>query len=154
MRTILSLTPLCLLLLACASAGLPGQSGEPGNLAAALEPFVERQGVDVAIAYRHLGTGATYFSHEDEPFHAASTMKVPVMMALFQAVDAGELRLTEPLAVRNQFQSFADGSAFTLDPKADGDPDFYQAVGRTRPLEELVRRLIVRRSNLATTLLL
>ena len=54
MRTILSLTPLCLLLLACASAGLPGQSGEPGNLAAALEPFVERQDVDVAIAYRNL----------------------------------------------------------------------------------------------------
>src|SRR5947209_2828092 len=157
MLKILGLMPLCLLLLACASGGQPGKpggSGEPGNLAAALEPFVERQGVDVAIAYRHLGTGATYFSHEDEPFHAASTMKLPVMMALFQAVDAGELRLTEPLAVRNQFQSFADGSPFTLDPKADGDPDFYQAVGSTRPLEELIRRMIVRSSNLATNLLI
>src|SRR5436309_1891306 len=154
MRTILSLTPLCLLLLACASAGLPGQSGEPGNLAAALEPFVERQDVDVAIAYRNLGTGASYFRHEDEPFHAASTMKLPVMMALFQAVDAGELRLGEPLAVRNRFQSFADASPFTLDPKDDGDPDLYQAVGSTRPLEELIRRMIVRSSNLATNLLI
>ena len=154
MRTLLVLMPLCLLVLACASTGEPGNPREPGDLAAALEPFVGRQGVDVAIAYRHLGTGATYYRHEDEPFHAASTMKLPVMMALFQAVDAGELRLNEPLAVRNRFQSFADASPFTLDPKDDGDPDLYQAVGSTRPLEELIRRMIVRSSNLATNLLI
>ncbi|HEV8581637.1 MAG TPA: serine hydrolase [Thermoanaerobaculia bacterium] len=151
MRPILTLFPLSLTLLACASGGArPG----PGGLAGRLEPFFHRQGVTIAVAYRNLGTGATLFRNEDEVFHAASTMKVPVMMALFQAVEAGELRLSEPIAVHNRFQSLVDGSPFSLDPKEDGDPDLYQAVGGFRPLEELIRRMIVRSSNLATNLLI
>ncbi|HEX9945099.1 MAG TPA: serine hydrolase [Thermoanaerobaculia bacterium] len=152
MRSTALLLPLSLFLLSCASTGDPKPGGS--SLAARLEPFFQRQGVTVAVAYRNLGTGATFFRNEDESFHAASTMKVPVMMALFQAVEAGELRLDEPLPVRNQFQSIVDGSPFSLDPKEDGDPDLYQAVGSTRPLEELIRRMIVRSSNLATNLLI
>ena len=108
----------------------------------------------IGVAYRNLGTGATYYHEEDTVFHAASTMKVPVMMALFQAIDAGELRLSDPIPVRNEFPSLVDGSPFALDPKEDGDPDLYQALGQGRPLEELIRRMIVRSSNLATNLLI
>jgi beta-lactamase class A len=153
MRPLLALIPLSLALAlsACASGGArPGA----GALAGRLEPFFQRKDVTIAVAYRNLGTGATFFRNEDEVFHAASTMKVPVMMALFQAVDAGELRLTEPIAVRNRFQSIVDGSPFALDPKEDGDPELYQALGGSRPLEELIRRMIVRSSNLATNLLI
>jgi beta-lactamase class A len=148
MRTILGLLPICLLLLSCASAG------EPANLGGQLEQFFHRQDVNIAIAYRNLGTGAFYFHNEDDNFHAASTMKLPVMMALFQTIDAGERKLSEPVPVRNQFQSLVDASPFTLDPKDDGDPDLYQAVGSTRTLEELIRRMIVRSSNLATNILI
>jgi beta-lactamase class A len=158
MRSILGLLPVCLIFLACASAAPPDGPGEPhaerGSLASGLKPLVERQDAEIAIAYRHLGTGATYFRDEDLTFHAASTMKLPVMMALFQAVDAGEMRLGQAIDVRNQFQSIVDGSPFALDPKEDGDPDLYQAVGSTRPLEDLIRRMIVRSSNLATNLLI
>jgi beta-lactamase class A len=56
--------------------------------------------------------------------------------------------------VRNQFQSLVDGSPFALDPKEDGDADLYKAVGQSQPLEELIRRMIVRSSNLATNLLI
>jgi beta-lactamase class A len=150
LRQFLLLLPLALLL-ACASAAPKSSSGAFGGR---LEPFFHRKGVTVAVAYRNLGTDATFFRNEDEIFHAASTMKVPVMMALFQAVDAGELRLSEPIAVRNRFQSIVDGSPFALDPKEDGDSDLYQADGGHRPLEELIRRMIVRSSNLATNLLI
>jgi beta-lactamase class A len=148
-----ALLALCLPLLSCASGG--GVSGLGGSaLALRLEPFFHRPGVTVAVVYQNLGTGASYARNEDEIFHAASTMKLPVMMALFQAVDAGELRLDEPVAVRNQFPSLVDSSPFALDPKEDGDPDLYPAVGFSRPLEELIRRMIVRSSNLATNLLI
>jgi beta-lactamase class A len=150
MRRIVTLLAFSLSLLACASGARPGSS----TLAGRLEPFFHRRGVTVAVAYRDLGTGATYFRNEDEVFHAASTMKVPVMMALFQMVDAGELRLTEPLPVRNQFESIVDASPYALDPTEDGDPELYQAVGESRPLEELIRRMIARSSNLATNLLI
>ena len=54
------------------------------------------------------------------------------MMGLFQAIDDKQLRLDQPIAVRNQFQSLVDDSTFTLDPKEDGDPELYQAIGSTR----------------------
>jgi beta-lactamase class A len=152
MRSIpLILSALALPLLSCASGGAKPAKAP---LALRLEPFFHRPGATVAVAYRNLGSGAAFARNETETFHAASTMKVPVMMALFQAVDAGELRLDEPIPVRNQFPSLVDGSPFSLDPKEDGDPDLYQALGSTRPLEELIRRMIVRSSNLATNLLI
>jgi len=142
---------LCLPLLACASNG-----AQPAKtpLMLRLEPFFHHPGVTIAVAYRNLGSGASYVRNEAETFHAASTMKVPVMMALFQGIDAGELRLNDPIPVRNQFASLVDGSPFSLDPKEDGDPDLYPAVGSSRPLEELIRRMITRSSNLATNLLI
>src|SRR5687768_3409342 len=41
----------------------------------------------------------------DTSFHAASTMKVPVMIELFRQAEAGMLRLDEQLPVRNEFHS-------------------------------------------------
>ena len=138
-------------LLSCASA--PHSAGSlPGDV----ERIIARQGDKrlIGVAYRHLGTGAAFGLHDRERFHAASTMKVPVMMAFFDAVDRGAMRLDEPIQVRNEFHSIMDGSTFVLDPAEDGDPDLYQAAGQTRPLEELIRRMIVRSSNLATNLLI
>jgi beta-lactamase class A len=108
----------------------------------------------VAVVFQHLGTGAVYAREETEAFHAASTMKIPVMMALFAAVENGSLRLNQPIQVRNEFPSIVDGTPFSLEAKDDGDPDLYQAVGGARPLEELIRRMITRSSNLATNLLI
>lgn len=139
-------------LISCASGGSAKPVKTP--LALRLEPFFHHPGVTIAVAYRNLGTGAGYARNETETFHAASTMKVPVLMALFQAVDAGEMKLDQPIPVRNQFPSLVDSSPFSLDPKEDGDPGLYEAVGSERPLEELMRRMIVRSSNLATNLLI
>ena len=102
----------------------------------------------------NLGTGARLGFQDTEILHAASTMKVPVMMALFEAVDRGQMRLDEPVRVANDFASIVDGSRYVLDRKEDGDPELYAALGQTRTLEELIRRMIVRSSNLATNLLI
>ena len=145
------LLALALPLLSCASAS---QGSAGFSVATRLEPYFHKPGITIAVAYQNLATGAGYFRNEDLSYHAASTMKLPVMMALFQAIDGGELRLDEPIAVRNQFPSLLDGSPYALDPKEDGDPELYAAIGSTRPLEELIRRMIVRSSNLATNLLI
>jgi beta-lactamase class A len=108
----------------------------------------------VAVAYRDLTTGETLLRNARVSLHAASTMKVPVMIALFLAAGRGELRLDEPVAIRNEFASLVDASPFELDPKDDSDPDLYAAIGQTRPVEELVGRMIDKSSNLATNLLL
>jgi beta-lactamase class A len=151
--------PVCLalfslLLTACASA--PARPKYPsGSLGDRVEEIITRtHDANIAVAYLHLGTGASYFHDEMVSFHAASTMKVPVMMALFAAVENGSMKLDQPIQIRNEFQSIVDGTPFSLDPKEDGDPDLYEALGRTRPLEELIRRMITRSSNLATNLLI
>lgn len=151
MRSFPALAPLALVLLSCASIPHPA-----GTLPGEVERIIVRQGRQrlIAVAFQHLGTGATFSANDRERFHAASTMKVPVMMAFFEAIDRGALRLDEPVEVRNEFHSIMDDSVYTLDPAEDGDPDLYQAVGQTRPLEELIRRMIVRSSNLATNLLI
>lgn len=119
-----------------------------------LDAVLAGAGGEVALAYHDLGSGATVLRNPRLSLHAASTMKVPVMLALFREVDQGALRLDQPVPVRNEFRSIVDGSPFTLEQEEDGDPELYQALGETRPLEELMRRMIVRSSNLATNLLI
>jgi beta-lactamase class A len=153
MRSILFtlLLALTLPLFSCASmASKVGIS----PLARRLDRYLHPPGGTIGVSYMNLETGVTFTHDDDATFHAASTVKVPLMMALFQAIEDKQLRIDQPIAIRNQFQSLIDGSNFTLDPKEDGDPELYQAIGSTRPLEELIRRMIVRSSNLATNLLI
>jgi beta-lactamase class A len=109
--------------------------------------------VTVAVAYLDLTSGAQVLRNENRPFHAASTMKVPVMIAAWDAVDQGAMTIDQPVAVRNEFRSIVDGSRYHLAPADDADPQLYAAVGTTLPLSELIRHMIVRSSNLATNLL-
>jgi beta-lactamase class A len=108
----------------------------------------------IAVAYYDLASGATLFRKEHEVFHAASTMKVPVMLGIFEAVTRGELRLDQTVRVKNDFVSIFDGSHFALNASEDSDPELYAKVGTDVTLEELVRRMIDRSSNLATDLVI
>jgi len=110
--------------------------------------------VTVAVAYLDLASGGKVVRNENRPFHAASTMKVPVMIAAWAAVEQGTLKMDQPIPVRNEFRSIVDGSRYHLTPEDDGDPELYAAVGGTRPLSDLIRHMIVRSSNLATNLLI
>lgn len=111
-------------------------------------------GKTIAVAYCDLATGRTLLRNEHEVLHAASTMKVPVMLGIYEAVTRGDLSLDQPVRVRNEFTSIFDGSTFALDPKEDSDPSLYGLIGRELPLRELVRRMEVRSSNLATDLVI
>jgi beta-lactamase class A len=108
----------------------------------------------VAVAYLDLASGGKVLRNEVRPFHAASTMKVPVMITAWAAVDQGILKIDQPITVRNEFRSIVDGSRFHLAAEDDGDPELYAAVGSTRPVGDLIRHMIVRSSNLATNLLI
>ncbi|MGZ7077951.1 MAG: serine hydrolase, partial [Thermoanaerobaculia bacterium] len=112
------------------------------------------RGQTIAVAYYDLRDGTTLYRNEHEVFHAASTMKVPVMLGIFEAVSRGELRLEQPVRIRNEFASIVDGSPYALDPKEDSELELYRMIGQELPLGELVRRMIVRSSNLATNLVI
>ena len=96
----------------------------------------------------HVGIAA------DSSFHAASTMKVPVMIELFRQADAGRLSLDQGLLVVNGFGSIVDGSNYALDPADDSDSSLYAMVGKRVPIRDLIEHMITRSSNLATNMLI
>jgi beta-lactamase class A len=107
-------------------------------------------GAEVAVFYRRLSDGDSLAIDADTVFHAASTMKVPVMIELFHDVDAGRLKLSQPVLVSNQFKSLVDGSPFSADSADDSDTTLYHQIGQRVPLERLMDLMIQKSSNLAT----
>ena len=108
----------------------------------------------VAVAYYDLATGEELLLNGDESFHAASTMKVPVMMELFRQAEAKRFSLDDRIAIKNDFVSIADGSHFSISVTDDSEPTFYKRIGETESIRELMRLMIVMSSNLATNILI
>jgi beta-lactamase class A len=113
-----------------------------------------RPGAEVAVYYHDLGRPDSLALDADVSYHAASTMKVPVMIELMRRVDSGTLSLDRTLAIENGFTSLADGSPYTLSLSDDSDSSLYARIGRTATLRELDELMITRSSNFATNLLL
>jgi beta-lactamase class A len=108
----------------------------------------------VGLAYLDLATDESVFIDPDSSFHAASTMKVPVMIELFRRAAAGGFSMSQSLLVVNQFASIVDGSPYALDVGSDSDSTLYRRVGQRVPIDTLLRLMITRSSNLATNTLI
>jgi beta-lactamase class A len=90
----------------------------------------------------------------DRWFHAASTIKLAVLLGTFAAIHRGRLVPQSRLHVRNRFRSAHDGSSFRILSERDADSEVQSAIGKTMRISELARNMIIRSSNLATNLLL
>jgi beta-lactamase class A len=127
------------------------QQALAGAVASSTERF---PGAEVHLALADLASGLRWGLRDAEKVHAASTMKLPVLMAAHRRIAAGALRVDQPVRIRNAFASLAGGAPFVLDSADDSDPALYAREGSEVPLGELLERMIVRSSNLATNLLL
>ena len=114
----------------------------------------EVQGATVGVVFAEVGGGAAFSLNPDSVFHAASTMKVPVMIEYFRAVDGGRIKPGQDLLLGTTFKSIVDGSPYLLDAGVDSDSSVFTRVGERVPLSWLVERMIVRSSNLATNALI
>jgi beta-lactamase class A len=114
----------------------------------------ESKAVAYAVALHDYETGFRFAINADHRFHAASTMKVAVLLAIGRALDEGLIRLDDTLHVRNRFLSAVDQTPFRIDAESDGYPPLHRLVGRTAKISDLTEWMIVSSSNLATNLLL
>ncbi|MGE5346160.1 MAG: serine hydrolase [Acidithiobacillales bacterium] len=123
-------------------------------LRAKLEEIAAASGARFGIVFKDLSTGESVRIGADRVMHAASTMKTPVMLEILRRVDAGTMKLTDELPVRNEFRSAVDGSSFSigLDPETDGPTMAH--LGKSAPVGFLVKEMIDRSSNLAANVLL
>ncbi|HYH85073.1 MAG TPA: serine hydrolase [Pyrinomonadaceae bacterium] len=149
----------CLAALLCALApharvAAQSKRGE-GKLEAKIRALVAASGAEtVGVAFRDLGSGREVMINPTVSFHAASTMKVPVMLEVYRQAREGRLKLDGAVPVKNEFKSIADGSAFSVSPADDSEQTLYKKIGGTETVRELLRLMITESSNLATNIII
>lgn len=110
-------------------------------LTARLERLVQGFGGDVGVYVRHLGTGATATIRADDVFPTASMIKVPLLVTLYEQVEAGQLdadaELPYPDTLRYQYEESTDVVG-------------YMEPGETLPLSELAFLMLSVSDNVAS----
>ncbi|MDE2731030.1 MAG: class A beta-lactamase-related serine hydrolase [Bacteroidota bacterium] len=142
----ISSLPLLMLLVGCTPDTPPPLSGQVQVL---LDRHPDAQ---VAVAVRDPSTSTSLDIQSDREFHAASTMKIPVMIEAWRQVRAGTLAMDQLLEVRNSFRSIVDGSEYAI--VDDSDDAIYERLGEQMSVSELIYQMITVSSNLATNLLI
>ena len=147
--------PRFLAVLALVSAGRPAVAQDLAALRARLEARIEQApATGIGLYYRSLEGPDSLLIGADLRFHAASTMKVPVMIQVFRDADAGLLRLDDSVGVHATFPSLVDHSPFAVDRADDSDSTLYLRVGGKASVRDLLELMITRSSNLATNILI
>ncbi|WP_138432135.1 serine hydrolase [Fodinibius saliphilus] len=110
---------------------------------------------DFAIAFKNLSdTTQVLYINEREKFHAASTMKTPVMIELFKQAEIGRFSLGDSILVKNEFRSIVDSSRYKMDISEDSEGELYDLIGSKRTIRQLITDMITMSSNLATNILI
>jgi beta-lactamase class A len=134
----------------------------PEDSVAASEVSLYRNVLRIKQEHELESLGISFFDSEttiqwsynaDDYFHAASTMKLAVLLGVFREIERGNLALDSPVHVRNRFTSIVNREPFMLDLGRDADPDVYGHLGKTLSVRELAYWMITKSSNLATNLL-
>jgi beta-lactamase class A len=134
----------------------------PGDSVAAAEVSLYRNVLKIKQQHDLENLGISFYDAEttiqwsynaDHYFHAASTMKLAVLLGVFRQVERQEIALDSPVHIRNRFTSIVNREPYMLDLGRDADPDVYGHLGRTLSVRELCYWMITRSSNLATNLL-
>ena len=115
--------------------------------------FAKKKGT-FALAFKNLQTGEGILINEKINFHAASTMKTPVLIEAYKQAAAGKFKITDPILVKNEFKSIVDGSLYSLNAEDDSDSVLYTKVGTKLPVYDLLYLMIIKSSNLATNIII
>jgi beta-lactamase class A len=133
---------------------------DPENMKQAeLRHTIQQIGADasahaIAVAAYDFEHHAAWSLNGDRWFHAASTIKVPVLLGVFDAIEQGRFQSYSRVHVRNRFLSALDGSPFRVQSSRDANSEVHAAIGKMLMIRELAEHMIVTSSNLATNLLL
>ena len=148
MKNIILLYGLILLLFSC------NESVDYPSLQNNIEKIIKSEKGKFAIAFKNLEDGQVILINEMEEFHAASTMKTPVMIEAFKKSFENKISLDDTILVKNEFISIVDGSLFKLSSFDDSDKKTYERIGGHLSLRELIYEMITISSNFATNLVI
>lgn len=110
---------------------------------------------DFAIAYKDINhPEKQILINVDERFHAASTMKTPVLIELYKRAEKTDLDLQDSILIKTEFKSIVDGSPFSMEVNEDSEKDLYRNLNKNTTFYNLAYEMITRSSNLATNILI
>ncbi|NHE57975.1 serine hydrolase [Cyclobacterium plantarum] len=125
------------------------------DLKVAIQALIEDTEGDFGIAFKLLDdSGSHLLINEKEVFHAASTMKTPVMIEIFKQAGSGKFSLDDSILIVNEFRSIVDGSPYSMDLGVDSQEGLYERIGEKATVYELMYQMIIKSSNLATNILI
>ena len=107
-----------------------------------------------AFAFKDLSTGEELLINAKEEFHAASTMKTPVLIEIYKQAAAGKFALSDSMEIVNEFYSIVDSSLYSLSVGDDSESELYTRVGAKRTVADLAYDMIIVSSNLATNIVI
>lgn len=120
-----------------------------------IEKLITQTGGTVAVAFRDLSNSDnSLFINATEVFHAASTMKTPVMIGIMKLAEEGKLSLSDTILVENKFRSIVDSSEYSMDITEDSGESLYKEQGKYVTIESLLYDMITVSGNLATNILI
>jgi len=108
----------------------------------------------MAVSFYDWETATAWSLRGERWFHAASTIKVAILVAAVDAIAAGRFEWESWVHVRNRFASRVDGAPFRIPRDRDADAVVHGEIGKLMRVRDLAERMIVSSSNLATNLLL
>jgi len=110
---------------------------------------------DFAIAFKVVDDRkSSILINEKMIFHAASTMKTPVMIEVFKQAAENKFNLDDSIEIKNEFTSIVDDSIYSLDITDDSGEELYNFIGKKKTIRQLVFDMITVSSNLATNILI
>ena len=124
------------------------------KLAKNIEVVLANEKGDFAVAFKDLSTGKKLLINANEEFHAASTMKTPVMIEVFKQAKEGKFSLEDSFIIKNEFKSIVDSSLYSLDSTDDSETEIYRHIGKKRTLYDLMYQMIIASSNLSTNIVI
>jgi beta-lactamase class A len=125
------------------------------DLREAVQAEIDKVNGDVGFAFISLDNPVdSLFINADEMFHAASTMKTPVMIEAYRQAWDGGITIQDPVLVHNTFRSIADGSEYSISAERDSGRDLHERIGELVSMRDIIYNMTILSGNLATNLVI
>lgn len=133
---------------ACSSADHP-------TLREQVQAVIDTVDGTIAVAYINLQDPSdTLFIQADEVFHAASTMKTPVLIEAYKQAQIGGMSINDSILVHNSFTSIVDGSSFSVERERDSGKEMHDHIGEFMPVREILYDMTINSGNLSTNVMI
>jgi len=130
-------------------------SAQAPSLQQQVQAVIDTVNGRVAVAYINLQDPTdTLFINADELFHAASTMKTPVLVEAYKQAQAGGISIHDSILVHNNFTSIIDESPFSVERDRDSGKEMHDQIGQLVPIREILYDMTINSGNLSTNIII